>query len=70
MSNGRYCGKISYGTDKIKGREIILEDLREKCIYANLRIKKMDYSAWWIYMEHVHKLCYHSITEDCSRLAH
>ena len=50
-SKGKYCA-IDSTNDKHTGREIMLEDLREKCIDA-------IYSSehWWKYMSYVHRVC-------------
>ena len=56
--------------ENIKGRDIILEDLREKCLYAQLYSKSSTRSLWWQYMDTVHSTCYDVINEGCSQRAH
>ena len=63
FSNGKYCA-FEHSNLRLKGRDILLEDLREKCIYEN------DANQWWAYMRRVHQLCYNNIGEDCSKKAH
>lgn len=56
--------------ENIKGREIILEDLREKCLYRKAYSSDSTRDNWWAYMAFVHQNCYNVINEDCSRRAH
>ena len=56
--------------ENIKGREIIDEDLREKCIYEKSYSDDSTRYQWWAYMQFVHQNCYNVINEDCSRRAH
>ena len=58
---------MNHRSSYVKGKDVISEDLREKCLYQNLKNKK-DY---WKYMERAHDLCVGSIiTEECSKIAH
>jgi hypothetical protein len=50
---GRYCA-VEPSNDKIKGREIILEDLREKCLYQKTYSDVKTRYLWWAYMQYVH----------------
>jgi hypothetical protein len=58
VSDGKYCASSHKYTEGVNmaGREIILEDLRQKCIY-DLYYKK-DRAIWWNYMKQVHADCY------------
>ena len=38
----------------IKGREIIQEDLREKCLYNKFYKDEKTRYLWWAYMKFVH----------------
>lgn len=70
VSNGKYCAsphKFQKGQTS-KGRDIILEDLRELCLY-NLYYKKQP-DTWWNYMKHVHSQCYNGVSKLCSKRAH
>jgi len=69
FGGGKYCA-VEPSNDRIKGREIILEDLRQKCIYMKSYEDLRDRSIWWDYMKYVHQNCYNFINEDCSRAAH
>lgn len=70
VSDGLYCTAPYIYEKRIKanGRAIILEDLREKCVFKNYR--KHNHLLWWAYMEHVHNQCYNSISHLCSKKAH
>lgn len=50
----------------MQGRDIIMEDLREYCLFNIL--KEQDKSLdWWKYMKEVHSYCYDYVTIDCSK---
>lgn len=68
LSNGRYCSMNHQGT-YVQGKDILIEDLREKCLY-DLVSKDGQPALWWQYMQYVHRMCYEEITEDCSKLGH
>lgn len=65
---GRYCA-IEPTNDKIKGREIVLEDLRQKCLFNSLK-ESGNTTVWFDYLERVHATCYNTIDEFCSQKAH
>jgi len=48
---------------------VIMEDLREVCLYKKLAAKGKK-PLWWRYMKYVHKLCYEEVTEECSKNGH
>jgi hypothetical protein len=50
---GRYCA-VEPSNENIKGREIILEDLREKCLYKKIYGDESTRNLWWSYMSFVH----------------
>jgi hypothetical protein len=68
---GKYCAveKNDEGY-KLKGRQIIMEDLRQKCLYKRYYNATATRHVWWDYMNYVHKTCHNSITEECSFNAH
>jgi len=43
---GKYCA-VEPSNDKIRGREIIREDLRQKCLYNKLYNNSNTQSIWW-----------------------
>lgn len=69
FANGKYCATEA-SNDKIKGQDIILEDLREICIYDKYYSESKTRHLWWAYMQYVHQNCYDIINEDCSKRAH
>ena len=68
LSNGRYCAMNHKGT-YIMGKDILIEDLRQKCLHKLAVIDGKE-SQWWDYMTYVHKMCYEEINENCSKLGH
>lgn len=67
-AGGKYCA-IETTNDAISGRNIILEDLRQKCLFNDLN-DSGDQMKWFDYIKRVHATCYSNINEDCSRNAH
>jgi hypothetical protein len=73
FAGGKYCAQDSTNY-KISGRDIILEDLRQICIYnkfykdegADVDMRK----KWWEYVKSIHQQCYSSVNYDCSEIAH
>lgn len=65
---GKYCA-VEPSNDAIKGREIVLEDLRQKCLYNKLKSTNQE-EMWFSYIQRVHQTCYATINEDCSFNAH
>lgn len=68
FGGGKYCA-VEPSNMSIKGQEIIMEDLRQKCLWTNLSAKG-DHSKWWQYIQKVHSECFSVINEDCSQRAH
>ena len=68
FGGGKYCAVESTNA-KLKGRDIVLEDLRQLCIWENLSSTNQT-QDWWSYMSHVHKTCYNVISDECSQRAH
>jgi len=67
---GKYC---AYDTNHptLTGREIILEDLRQLCIYDSGQFISGGYqNTWWEYVKRVHEECYGNVNDDCSKIAH
>jgi len=52
------------------GREIIHEDLRQKCLFNLAMESEGGIQQWFSYIERVHATCYATVNEDCSRNAH
>lgn len=61
--SGKYCA-VDSSNDKHTGKNIMLEDLREKCIAEQSQDK------WWDYMWYVHMMCGTNIDEACSKKGH
>jgi hypothetical protein len=69
VSSGKYCA-IDETNYSMTGKSIILENLRQKCIYLNAMKNKKDDSSWWNYVKKAHSRCYNDFTEDCSKEIH
>jgi len=69
FGGGKYCA-VEPSNSKQKGRQIIEEDLREKCLYNKFYQSTSTRHIWWAYMEYIHAYCYNIINQDCSRNAH
>lgn len=71
FSDGKYCAPNHVKDDfnRIAGKDIIMEDLRQSCLHENLsKINKEP--KWWDYMKEVHSECFGFISRACSRNAH
>lgn len=66
---GRYCAMDS-GNSKLTGKEIVLEDLRQMCIYDYAYNKVNNRQLFWDYIKNVHSECDSKLNEDCSKYAH
>ena len=66
--NGRYCA-LEPSNGNIRGQEIVLEDLRQMCIWEQVKGQN-ETDLWWAYIKQVHGSCYSVINEDCSKRAH
>lgn len=71
FSDGKYCAPnhIKDDFNRIAGKDIILEDLRESCLHKEL-LKQNKEPKWWDYMKEVHAECFGFISRACSRNAH
>lgn len=65
--NGKYC---AISTTLLTGQEIIMEDLRQKCIYNQAYSNKRTQSLFWHYITVMHDECESNLNEDCSKYAH
>ena len=71
FGNGKYCApNHNKSTDLfVKGRDIIMEDLRQICLHRQVVQDGVE-PLWWDYMKYVHQECYEFISEECSKDAH
>jgi hypothetical protein len=67
FGGGKYCAHDT-NHESLKGRDIILEDLRELCIFK--RYEHEDRMLWWRYMRMTHETCYGDVAETCSKDSH
>lgn len=69
FGNGKYCA-VDYNNLNMKGTDILLANIRQKCIYKNAVAKKKSDKDWWDYVTKAHSSCYNDFTEDCSKATH
>lgn len=67
FAGGRYCA-TDHG-NKLKGKEIILENLRQKCIHKQVYAENKRF-LFFKYITTVHDECGSEINEQCSKYAH
>ena len=67
LSNGKYCALQSDMSNQISGSEIIMEDLRQYCLYKALNQKNKN-EKFFDYIDFVHEMCHSRIDEKCSKL--
>ncbi|CAG9329323.1 unnamed protein product [Blepharisma stoltei] len=69
VSGGRYCAPDPDYDGPRTGREIVLEDLRQLCIYQ-LAEEKHNQKLWWNYIKAFNETCSNNnFKERCSELA-
>ena len=71
FSNGKYCAPNHVKDDfnRIAGKDIISEDLRQSCLHSILSEHNHE-PRWWDYIKEVHSECFGFISEQCSENAH
>ena len=69
FGGGKYCATDS-GNDKLPGSSIVLEDLRQMCIYKKAYERPETRKLFWDYIKTVHSRCDSVINEQCSMNAH
>lgn len=61
LANGKYCTAPRYDLGVVSGKHILLEDLRQKCVYLmntdNKNGNKGDLSDYWEYMSKFYDDC-------------
>lgn len=67
--DGKYCA-IDENNLRVTGRDILHENLRQKCIYLNSRKNSQNDDQWWSYVTKAHSRCYDDFSEDCSKAIH
>lgn len=61
VSNGNYCAFEPSHESSATGRDVVMEGLRQKCIF------KANVNAYFTYMASFFSACAHSFREDCSK---
>jgi hypothetical protein len=68
LGGGRYCAPDPDQSGPLTGRDIVLEDLRQLCVYQLTEIDK-NYKTWFNYIRHFNDTCAAGITTACSEEA-
>ena len=66
--DGKYCAMDETNL-RVTGRDIILENLRQKWVYSIAKKNKNE-KIWWEYVKLAHSKCYKDISVDWSKLVH
>ena len=61
IGGGKYCAPDPDNQGDETGRDVVLEMLRQKCIY------KLSAEDWFNYMEYYKNGCFNSINDKCSK---
>ena len=73
VSRGVYCYYPKETTITQEGQKILMEDIRQKCMYMLIKDNKRDIKEYFNYLSSFSKLCINSakklLTRDCSKLA-
>jgi len=75
VSNGNFCINPRYDLNLTDGREIIYENIRQKCVYNYAYEKGSNHTdLYWMYMENFYDTCYDpysvfngTFSEECSK---
>lgn len=65
LSGGRYCAPDPDGTGPLSGRNVLMEDLRQLCVFQSIAHEDSD-RKWFAYMKTVGELCESDLTEKCA----
>mmetsp|Transcript_9305 Transcript_9305/g.15684 ORF Transcript_9305/g.15684 Transcript_9305/m.15684 type:complete len:170 (+) Transcript_9305:535-1044(+) len=65
VSDGQYCAMQDEFSDSMKGKDLVMEHLRQHCLYKLLKQRKQP-DLFFDYITNVHELCESRITEKCS----
>ena len=69
LGDGKYCAK-EVKSKRLSGREILLEDLRELCVYKEAYKTLETRHLWWDYIAATNSECSGTVSEPCSQSAH
>lgn len=65
ISGGRYCAPDPDGTGPYNGRDVMLEDLRQLCVFKQTENEE-SYETYFKYMIEYSKTCEDNLTKECS----
>lgn len=67
FKDGAYCATSK---TRLTGQQILLEDLRQMCIYNQAYNQDDNRKLFWDYIVQAHDECGSMLDEDCSKYAH
>ena len=62
ISGGRYCSYDPDGNGILEGREVVVEDLRQLCVY---NITGKNYQKWFLYVKEFYQSCFKDFSKAC-----
>ena len=68
LGGGRYCAEVK--GNGISGKDVVLEDLREMCIYQQAYYGQGKREMFWEYIDRIHSECGSTLNEECSMNTH
>lgn len=66
ISGGRYCAYDSDGTGKLEGKDAVVEDLRQICVY---KVTGKEYKKWFLYVRLFYQECITTLDIKCIKKA-
>lgn len=69
LGGSKYCAN-EVKSKRLAGREILLEDLRELCVYKEAYKSVETRHQWWDYIASTNNQCSGNVGELCSKAAH
>ena len=73
FGDGKYCASHHSAKLPMSGAEVLMEDLRQYCIFALARQGEFEIpnqeTIFYQYVAEAHELCRTRVTEECSKLA-
>lgn len=68
LGGGRYCAPDPDQDGPLTGRDIVLEDLRQLCVFKQTEREK-NYKVWFDYIKQLNSTCVVGITTQCAEEA-
>ena len=69
LPRSKYCAIWNFNDSNLKGKDTLMEGLRQKCIYTS-SFKYKQGETWWEYIDFVYYNCKNGINADCLNQAY